>query len=1356
MLNLHYRQIPPILIALPPRTMPESTQRIPPDSNACQDSLVSQKESPMLRISNQICRRSATFTAALCCLCITLNELRAQFDDPNSDPDALPTVPSGFRISVFAREPLVRQPCSMAFDFQGRLFVGMGPQYRNPTPETPGDSVVLIQDTNSDGTAESGHTFATGFNAIQGLAWKGRDLWVANAPDLTIVRDLDGDDTADEYVRVYTDLGNLEHGLHGLNWAPDGRLYMSKGNSKGLTQPGRIAPKPFRDLWGVTTPPGTPDNPPQETVSAEHYRHAYHDPQDDWGREGGILRCEDGGQQLEIVASGFRNPWDITADSGFNWLGTDNDQTQGDRVLMPFSGAHFGWNHPWSSHWSVAQHPPTAPVSGPLFEGSGTGLIYCDSPQFPEPFRRVFFINDWLRKTTFVWRPDWDGALMKPADGDWTPFVDGGNALYRPTDIEVGPDGALWVLGWSSGYGAEWDAGELTNEGRIFRIEWIGSGTRPVVSGPLKAVSQRSPQELIELFSEQLPTRRIDAREELLRRGDAAVVYLREALNSGKLSESAETWTAWTLGRLNPNTADTDQEFLQWLSGEDEQLRSLNLQIQAIRILADRIHRSQTERALPKTSLKGLRHAEPRLRFATVLAIQEAADKTALTSLLDCLAAETDRTVYYAAWQTLRRLSTHDDLKLLLEDHRPAVQLAAFLALADSGKMTEAMAVPLESSLTMAHLWLEKNRSGSETLLIRGRPLTDPKTPATAAAEEFSESPVSVIRNLQVKSDFAYLSRPNALRPGATVYLDRNYTFRKVPDALMNAEYLQTANNDDGSSGPEFLTFEALVPVTVFVALDTRQQNLPKWLQNNFLLSADRLEADHWTMQLYQKDLPAGTISLGGNTDDGQAGGKGHYSVIIKPRLSSNADSPATLESVLQQLNQSRADRGEVLFRHPDGPGCFKCHSLNQTKNGFGPGLSDIGRRSGARLIAQSIVSPSAIITEGFQLQVIVTTDGKLHSGVLLEESGLSLTLGLSSGERLVIRKDSIEERRTERTSAMPELNSRLRSADVADLTAFLLTRQDTAGMLNATEPANTLPGIQQQADRLILSDSHGLIGEFVFRDEKIRRPYLTRLQTLSGKQVTRNHPPIEGTDATDHDTMHPGIWLGFGDFAGSDFWRNKGTIDHVRLTNMTTTTDGLLTFSAEARLIDEERRELGQITNHLQIKTFDDIRLLVWEAEFYSDTQDLVFGDQEEMGLGARVATAITEKNGGVITNSEGLQTAGKTWGQPADWCDYSGQVDGQHIGITLMSSPTNLRRSWWHNRDYGVFVANPFGRNAMQQGAASRIVIPRGQKFRIGFGAAIHAAGNYSPKTAWQRFLPLLKESPAYRTATENPPAP
>ena len=103
------------------------------------------------------------------------------------------------------------------------------------------------------------------------------------------------------------------------------------------------------------------------------YKATYQDPGDDWGREGGVLRSDDMGANLEIVSRGSRNPWDIAFDSGFNWLGTDNDQSEGDRVFMPFFGAHFGWGHVWSTHWTGADHAPTAPISGPVFDGSGTG-----------------------------------------------------------------------------------------------------------------------------------------------------------------------------------------------------------------------------------------------------------------------------------------------------------------------------------------------------------------------------------------------------------------------------------------------------------------------------------------------------------------------------------------------------------------------------------------------------------------------------------------------------------------------------------------------------------------------------------------------------------------------------------------------------------------------------------------------------------------------------------------------------------------------------------------------------------------------------------------------------------------------
>ena len=633
-------------------------------------------------------------------------------DSSQMDADALPQVPAGFEAKLFAKEPLVGNPAAMAFDRKGRLFVGMGPQYRNPKPETPGDRVVILLDTDGDGVADQTKDFATGLNSIQGLAWHGRDLWIANAPDLTIARDLDGDDEADEYVRVYTDLGNLEHALHGLIWAPDGKLYMTKGNSKGLTQPGRLAPKPFRELWGVSAPEGSPDFPPPQTFKKSEYQHAYQDPNDDWGREGGFLRCDDLGANLEIVSRGLRNPFDIVFDSGFNWLGTDNDQHEGDRIVMPFEGAHFGWGHGWSAHWTGERNPPTVPVSGPLFDGSSTGVVFYDAPQFPPAWRGVWFMNDYERKTTFSYRPHWEGALLQPEGGAWQSFIAGGRALFRPTDMETGPDGALWVLSWGRQYnrpqklvrGLLGKTDEL--EGRVFRIAWKGA---PLLdwrtAKRARPLAEWSFADLAEDLGSHVPAWRVDAQEELLRRGPAVQADLLRLLETRDLPMAQETWALWTLGRMGePLAYHRDAP--------------LNRRLQTLRILGARA------RPLPEVVAEELRDAEPRIRFAAVQAIRQAREVRVIVALKDLAATETDRITYYSAWGALRDLAGPDALREMLKDPRDGVRRAALLALADLGQISpeDAAALLADPATTeVAALWLAR-RSGNPFITFEPEP----------------------------------------------------------------------------------------------------------------------------------------------------------------------------------------------------------------------------------------------------------------------------------------------------------------------------------------------------------------------------------------------------------------------------------------------------------------------------------------------------------------------------------------------------------------------------------------------------------------------------------------------------------
>src|SRR5262249_26027902 len=122
-------------------------------------------------------------------------------------------------------------------------------------------------------------------------------------------------------------------------------------------------------------------------------------------------------------------------------------------------------------------------------------------------------------------------------------------------------------------------------------------------------------------------------------------------------------------------------------------------------------------------------------------------------------------------------------------------------------------------------------------------------------------------------------------------------------------------------------------------------------------------------------------------------------------------------------------------------------------------------------------------------------------------------------------------------------------------------------------------------------------------------------------------------------------------------------------------------------------------------VQVRDGAYLLVWESEFTSDQGDFAFGDQEEMGLGVRMATELTVKAGGQIPNGVNLKNEKRVWGKPADWCDYSGTVRGQRVGVTLIPAPANFRPSWFHARDYGLLVANAFGRNAFTRGEKSRV---------------------------------------------------
>jgi hypothetical protein len=258
-------------------------------------------------------------------------------------------------------------------------------------------------------------------------------------------------------------------------------------------------------------------------------------------------------------------------------------------------------------------------------------------------------------------------------------------------------------------------------------------------------------------------------------------------------------------------------------------------------------------------------------------------------------------------------------------------------------------------------------------------------------------------------------------------------------------------------------------------------------------------------------------------------------------------------------------------------------------------------------------------------------------------------------------------------------------------------------------------------------------VAVYYYQDDKITRPFFAHVRAPIGLQVSRHHPPIEGQDLPDHDTFHPGIWMAFGDIDGSDYWRLQATVRHAGFAEPPRGGRGKGSFAVRNQYLDQQDpskivcEEIARYTFLLRPAGY----LLLWDSTFSSD-KEFAFGDQEEMGLGFRVATPlrVEQKSDvelppgtGTILDSEGRKNGDQVWGNSANWCDYSGTIAGQHVGMTLFCHPKNFRPSWFHARDYGLLEANPFGRQAFGKGDKSSVAIQPGAKMHLRYGVLLHS---------------------------------
>jgi hypothetical protein len=212
-------------------------------------------------------------------------------------------------------------------------------------------------------------------------------------------------------------------------------------------------------------------------------------------------------------------------------------------------------------------------------------------------------------------------------------------------------------------------------------------------------------------------------------------------------------------------------------------------------------------------------------------------------------------------------------------------------------------------------------------------------------------------------------------------------------------------------------------------------------------------------------------------------------------------------------------------------------------------------------------------------------------------------------------------------------------------------------------------------------------------------RPCCYPVLAPGGVGVTRRWP-LEDTNPNEpHDhPHHRSMWVAHGAINGTDNWSEGPNHGYQLHREVLGTCSGTVLgqFSALNDWTDrEQRRVLQEVRTLTAYAVAPEVRLFDFDVTFHATDYDVRFGDTKEGGILAfRVATGMDGDHGGRIENAYGGVGEAECWGKRAPWCDYSGRLAGETLGVAIFDHPRSFRHpTYWHVRDYGMYTANPFG---------------------------------------------------------------